>query len=172
MINPGTDNIPLAKATLEPKGWIVTIEADAKDKSGAAIHYVIEARIENLELPNRSLVGTWRNQRGRGAFESEPAVRAAIARTRLAAQRGVALVAARPRHSRITRSPAKFDETKHETLTRHRDRGRLAQPARARIHERARATKASSNWAVELESTDRARAERLAPRHAARRATR
>jgi hypothetical protein len=70
MINPGTDNIPVAKATLEPKGWMVTIEADAKDKSGAALHYVIEAKIENLELPNRSLVGTWRSQRGRGTFEA------------------------------------------------------------------------------------------------------
>jgi len=70
MINPGTDNIPVAKATLEPKGWMVTIEADAKDKAGAALHYVIEAHIENLELPNRSLIGTWRNQKGRGAFEA------------------------------------------------------------------------------------------------------
>lgn len=70
MINPGTDNIPVAKATLVPTGWMVTIEADAKDKSGAALHYVIEAKLENLELPNRSLVGTWRNQRGRGAFEA------------------------------------------------------------------------------------------------------
>jgi hypothetical protein len=70
MINPGTDNISIAKATLEPKGWMLTIEADAKDKSGAALHYVIEAHIENLELPNRSLVGTWRSQRGRGDFEA------------------------------------------------------------------------------------------------------
>src|SRR5262245_49182525 len=70
MINPGTDNIPISKATLEPKGWVVTLEADAKDKSGAALHYVIEGHIENIELPNRSIVGTWRNQRGRGAFEA------------------------------------------------------------------------------------------------------
>ena len=70
MINPGTDNIPITKASLEPKGWAVTIEADAKDKSGAALHYVIEGRIENVELPNRSIVGTWRSQRGRGAFEA------------------------------------------------------------------------------------------------------
>ena len=70
MINPGTDNIPIAKATLEPKGWVVTLEADAKDKSGASLHFVIEGHIENLELPNRSIVGTWRSQRGNGAFEA------------------------------------------------------------------------------------------------------
>ena len=70
MINPGTDNIPVKKAALDPNGWKVEIEADAKDKSGAAEHYVIEAHIENLELPNRSLVGTWRSDHGRGKFEA------------------------------------------------------------------------------------------------------
>jgi hypothetical protein len=70
MINPGTDNIPIARAKLEPKGWVVTLEANAKDKAGATIHYVIEGHIENLELPNRSIVGTWRSERGKGAFEA------------------------------------------------------------------------------------------------------
>jgi hypothetical protein len=70
MINPGTDNIPITKATLEPKAWAVTIEADAKDKAGAPLHLVIEGHIENVELPNRSIVGTWHSQRGRGAFEA------------------------------------------------------------------------------------------------------
>jgi hypothetical protein len=68
MINPGTDNIPVKKASLDPDGWKVEIEADAKDKSGAVEHYVIEAHIENLELPNRSLVGTWHSDHGRGKF--------------------------------------------------------------------------------------------------------
>ena len=68
MINPGTDNIPLAKATLEPNGWVVKIEAEAKDKNGANVRYVIEGTIENLELPNRSITGTWQSQQGRGAF--------------------------------------------------------------------------------------------------------
>src|ERR1043165_9779894 len=27
MINPGTDNIPISKASLDPKGWMVTLEA-------------------------------------------------------------------------------------------------------------------------------------------------
>ncbi|HEY7671842.1 MAG TPA: hypothetical protein VIC71_06475 [Gammaproteobacteria bacterium] len=69
IINPGTDNIAITKATLEPEGWVVTLEADAKDRAGAAIHYVIEGKIENLELPNRSVIGTWRSERGQGAFE-------------------------------------------------------------------------------------------------------
>jgi hypothetical protein len=69
MINPGTDNMALTKATLEPEGWVVTLEADARDRSGAAIHYVIEGKIENLELSNRSVIGSWRSERGEGAFE-------------------------------------------------------------------------------------------------------
>jgi hypothetical protein len=68
MINPGTDNIPLTKASLDPNGWVVKLEADAKDKAGAPLRYVIEGKIENLELPNRQIVGTWSSQKGRGAF--------------------------------------------------------------------------------------------------------
>lgn len=68
MINPGTDNIPVAKASLEPNGWVVKLEADAKDKAGANVHYVIEGKLENLELPNRSITGTWQSGRGRGTF--------------------------------------------------------------------------------------------------------
>jgi len=70
MINPGTDNIPISKASLDPKGWMVTLEADAKDKAGASVHYVIQGHIENLELPNRSIVGTWSGGSGKGAFEA------------------------------------------------------------------------------------------------------
>lgn len=70
IINPGTDNIEITEASLDPDGWVVTIEAEAANGSGAAVRYVIEGRIENLELPNRSIVGTWRHQQGRGEFEA------------------------------------------------------------------------------------------------------
>jgi hypothetical protein len=69
MINPGTDNIPLSAASLDPDGWVVHLEADAKDRSGRAVHYVIEGRIENLELANRTISGTWRSERGNGVFD-------------------------------------------------------------------------------------------------------
>jgi len=69
IINPGTDNITISDATLDPDEWIVHIEADAQSQDGANVSYVIEGRIEDLELPNRSVVGTWRSQRGNGAFE-------------------------------------------------------------------------------------------------------
>jgi hypothetical protein len=68
-INPGTDNLVVKNATLNPEGWVVHFEADAKDKAGAAITYVVDGKIENLAMHNRSITGTWKSQRGSGAFK-------------------------------------------------------------------------------------------------------
>ena len=67
-INPGTDNIPIKNASLNPVGWLVHLEGDAKDKSGKPITYVIDGKIENLGLPHRSIVGTWKSQTESGKF--------------------------------------------------------------------------------------------------------
>ena len=67
MINPGTDDIPFKSATLDPDKWTVRIEADAKSKAGT-VTYVIDAKLENLAMHNRSLVGTWKSSQGSGAF--------------------------------------------------------------------------------------------------------
>lgn len=69
MINPGTDNAPIKSATLNPEKWVVTIQADVKDKSGAVLNYTLEGTIQDLALPSRSIVGTWKNQRESGKFE-------------------------------------------------------------------------------------------------------
>jgi len=69
IINPGTDNIKIDRATLDPTGWKVHIEADGKDQQGAALRYIIDGTIQQLEMPNRVITGTWQNQRGRGKFE-------------------------------------------------------------------------------------------------------
>ena len=71
MINPGTDNIAIKNATLNPEGWVVHLEADAKEKSGAALTYVIDGKIENIHLPKRSITGTWKNQKESGTFTVE-----------------------------------------------------------------------------------------------------
>ena len=68
-INPGTDNMVVKNATLDPAGWKVHLEADGKNKSGAAVHYVIDGNIKDLELPTRSITGTWQSQGGKGKFE-------------------------------------------------------------------------------------------------------
>jgi hypothetical protein len=69
MINPGTDNMPIKNATLNPDGWVVHLEADGKDRAGAVITYVIDGKIEGLSFPNRSVIGTWRSQQGKGSFK-------------------------------------------------------------------------------------------------------
>ena len=68
MINPGTDNIVVKNASLNPDTWVVHLEGDAKDKSGALITYVIEGKIENLAMSNRSIVGTWKAGKESGPF--------------------------------------------------------------------------------------------------------
>jgi hypothetical protein len=68
MVNPGTDDAPIKNATLNPDGWIVRFETDIKDKSGV-LNYVIEGKIENLSFHNRTIVGTWKNQRESGALK-------------------------------------------------------------------------------------------------------
>ena len=67
MINPGTDNIAIKTATLDADKWTIRIEADAKDKQGV-VNYVIDGKIENLAMHNRVIAGTWKSQRGSGAF--------------------------------------------------------------------------------------------------------
>jgi hypothetical protein len=68
-INPGTDNLVIKNASLNPDGWLVHLEADAKDKAGQPLTYVIDGKIENLPLANRVVSGTWKDGRGgTGAF--------------------------------------------------------------------------------------------------------
>lgn len=52
VINPGTDNMTIEKVELDPSDWSVTIEANG---------YVLEGTIEQLEIPSRSISGTWKN---------------------------------------------------------------------------------------------------------------
>jgi hypothetical protein len=69
-INPGTDNIVIKNASLNPAGWLVHLEGDAKDKTGQVVTYTIDGKIENLPLANRSVTGTWKdNHGGTGAFK-------------------------------------------------------------------------------------------------------
>ena len=59
-INPGTDDMTIDNVELDPEDWSVTIEAAG---------YLIEGNIERLELPSRSIVGTWKNGNRGGDFE-------------------------------------------------------------------------------------------------------
>ena len=60
-INPGPNAIPLKNATLEPKGWAVHFEADAKNAAGQPVHYVVDGKMENLgSAYSRVITGTWK----------------------------------------------------------------------------------------------------------------
>ena len=69
VLNPGPGAIPILKASLEPKGWLVHFEADAKNAAGRTVHYIVDGHIENLGLYNRSIVGTWSHDNVKGDFK-------------------------------------------------------------------------------------------------------
>lgn len=68
IINPGTDNIEITEATLDPDGWVVTINTD-HEEDGERYRYQLEGTISNIEQANRSISGTWSNGDDSGTFE-------------------------------------------------------------------------------------------------------
>jgi hypothetical protein len=67
-INPGPDAVPLQKASLDPSSWTVRFEAEAKDRSGQSIRYLVDGKLENLGAYNRVLTGTWSQGNAKGDF--------------------------------------------------------------------------------------------------------
>jgi len=69
VVNPGPGAVQIQKATLDPKGWLVHFEVDAKNAAGQPVHYVVDGKIENLGLYNRSIVGSWGHDNVKGDFK-------------------------------------------------------------------------------------------------------
>ena len=67
-INPGPKAVPLKKAELNPETWGVHLEGDGKDGSGAAVHYVIDGKLENIGAYARVMSGTWTEGGKKGDF--------------------------------------------------------------------------------------------------------
>jgi hypothetical protein len=67
-INPGPNAVAL-KTTLDPATWMVHFEGDGKDKGGAAVHYVIDGKLENLGSFQRVITGTWTQGSMKGDFK-------------------------------------------------------------------------------------------------------
>ena len=113
MINPGTDNMPLKAASLEPNGWVVKLEADGKDKDGSAVRYVIEGKLENLELAesldHRHVV----EQQGPRHVHGEPAMRLRSAMSWCLAVCAALCAPLAAAHHPVT---AKFDDAKRTEL--------------------------------------------------------
>jgi hypothetical protein len=67
-INPGPKAVEMKKAELTPETWMVHIEAEGKDAAGAAVHYVIDGKMENIGAYARILSGTWTEGGKKGDF--------------------------------------------------------------------------------------------------------
>jgi hypothetical protein len=67
-INPGPDAIPIGNINLDLANWIVHIEAETRDASGAPVRIVAEGKLENLGSYHRTISGTWRQGSAKGDF--------------------------------------------------------------------------------------------------------
>jgi hypothetical protein len=68
-VNPGTDDAKIKAATLTPEGWLVHLEFDGKDKTGKAVSYVLDGKIDGLAFRNRTISGTWKGGGETGQFK-------------------------------------------------------------------------------------------------------
>jgi len=69
IINPGTDNVEIQNATLNPDGWVLRFEAEMENQAGTTLNYVVEGTIGNLAFHDRTITGTWTHENGSGPFE-------------------------------------------------------------------------------------------------------
>ena len=79
MLNPGTDNATLQKVSLQTPPvdnvskakdpWLLHFEADVKDISGKATHYVVDGKLQNLGAYSRFVTGTWTVGNQKGEFK-------------------------------------------------------------------------------------------------------
>jgi hypothetical protein len=68
-INPGPNAVAFTKATLDAATWMVHLEADGKSTTGAAEHYVVDGKMENIGAFARFITGTWTQGSRKGNFK-------------------------------------------------------------------------------------------------------
>ncbi len=68
-INPGPKAVALQKADFDAPNWTVHLEADGKDATGKAIHYIIDGKVSNIGSQNRLMTGTWTQGGVKGDFK-------------------------------------------------------------------------------------------------------
>jgi len=68
-INPGPDATPIGSVFMDVTNWTVRIEADAKDRSGNAVHISAEGQLEDIASYHRKITGTWRQGAIKGDFK-------------------------------------------------------------------------------------------------------
>jgi uncharacterized protein (DUF2147 family) len=63
-VNPGPNATELQKCTFDAKTGAVHMEADAKNRRGAVVHYVIDGKVEG-----NTMSGTWNHDARKGDFK-------------------------------------------------------------------------------------------------------
>jgi hypothetical protein len=67
-LNPGPAAMPLTTATVNPDDWSVHLEAEARNREGQPVRYVIDGTLDDLGTYNRSLAGSWKVGTEQGTF--------------------------------------------------------------------------------------------------------
>ena len=70
IMNPGARSSPIEKTALDPSGWQFHFESNYKDRSGATARISIDAKIQDVTSPRRSLIGTWTQGDKKGDFKA------------------------------------------------------------------------------------------------------
>ena len=63
-VNPGPTAVALQKSTFDAKTGAVHMEADAKNRRGADVHYVIDGKVEGATMS-----GSWNHDTRKGDFK-------------------------------------------------------------------------------------------------------
>ena len=70
IMNPGTRSSPIEQAALDAATWQFHFEANYKDRAGGTARVTIDAKIQDVTSPRRSLVGTWTQGEKKGDFKA------------------------------------------------------------------------------------------------------
>ena len=69
VLNPGPNSIVMKTTTLDPASWMVHVEGEGKNATGAAVRYVIDGKLENIGAYARFMTGTWTQGTQKGDFK-------------------------------------------------------------------------------------------------------
>jgi hypothetical protein len=70
IVDPGPDSAKIRVATLDSTKWTVHMEYDLKDKSGKAVPFIVDGKLQNpSSRKNRSVVGTYSHGGVKGDFK-------------------------------------------------------------------------------------------------------
>jgi hypothetical protein len=69
VVNPGPNAVTLSRTSVDYSTWTVHFEGDGKGANGAAVHYAIDGKLENLGAFQRFITGTWTQGTAKGEFK-------------------------------------------------------------------------------------------------------